>query len=102
MMPEASLLEWLYMSTPAASINAFSITSEQIKAARALLRWDQVHLSQRSLVSLPTIKRLETKPGVMRAHAPTIAALKGALEQAGIRFISDGDGTVGVAVSSAQ
>jgi hypothetical protein len=62
------------------------ITSELIRAARALLRWEQRHLSEASSVSLPTIKRLETKPGVLAAHHSTVTALKRALETAGVEF----------------
>jgi hypothetical protein len=62
------------------------ITSELIRAARALLRWEQRHLSEASSVSLPTIKRLESKPGILAAHHSTVAALKRALETAGVEF----------------
>jgi transcriptional regulator with XRE-family HTH domain len=85
-------------SIPQVSNNTLSITSEQLKAARALLRWDQAELATRSLVSLPTIKRLETKPGALRAHGPTIAALRGALEKAGLEFISESGEGVGVRI----
>ena len=64
------------------------VTSEQIRAARMLIRWEQKHLAQNSGVSLPTVKRLETKPGVINAHASTIAALCAALEAAGVHFVS--------------
>jgi transcriptional regulator with XRE-family HTH domain len=62
------------------------LTSELIRAARALLRWDQRQLAEASSVSLPTIKRLEATPGVVTAHKPTIAALRRALEVAGVEF----------------
>jgi hypothetical protein len=62
------------------------ITSELIRAARALLRWEQRHLSEASSVSLPTIKRLEAKPGILAAHHSTVAALTRALETAGVEF----------------
>jgi hypothetical protein len=62
------------------------ITSELIRAARALLRWEQRHLSEASSVSLPTIKRLEAKRGILAAHHSTVAALKRALESAGVEF----------------
>jgi hypothetical protein len=62
------------------------ITSELIRAARALLRWEQRHLAEASSISLPTIKRLETKPGVLAAHHSTVNALKRALETAGVEF----------------
>lgn len=71
------------------------LTSEQIRAARALLRWEQKDLAIASGVSLPTIKRLETKPGPLNAHGPTVAALSRALEEAGIQFIPENGGGPG-------
>jgi transcriptional regulator with XRE-family HTH domain len=72
------------------------LTSEQIRAARALLRWEQKDLASASGVSLPTIKRLEAKPGPMNAHGPTLAALSRAIEEAGVQFISGNGGGPGV------
>ena len=46
-------------------LDSLSITSELIRAARALLRWEQRDLADASAVSLPTIKRLEAVPGVV-------------------------------------
>jgi hypothetical protein len=40
-----------------------ALQSELVRAARALLRWEQRDLANASSVSLPTIKRLESKPG---------------------------------------
>jgi len=68
----------------------FVITSELIRAARALLRWEQRHLAKASSVSLPTIKRLEAKPGTLVAHSSTVALLRGAFEAAGVEF-TNGD-----------
>jgi predicted transcriptional regulator len=62
------------------------ITSEQIKAARALLRWGQRELARVSQVPLQTIKRLETIPGPLAARESTIDALRVALEAAGVEF----------------
>jgi hypothetical protein len=53
-------------------------------------------LAEASSVSLPTIKRLEAKPGILVAHAPTRAALVRALECAGIEFIDENGGGAGV------
>ena len=72
------------------------LTSEQIRAARALLRWDQKDLAQASRVSLPTIKRLEAARGALRANSPTIDALERALHTAGIEFIPENGGGPGV------
>ena len=49
------------------------MSSELIRAARALLRWDQRQLADSSSVSLPTVKRLEAKPGSLAAHGSTVA-----------------------------
>jgi hypothetical protein len=47
-------------------------------------------------VSLPTIKRLESKPGPLAAHGSTLAALRKALESAGVEFIDENGGGPGV------
>jgi transcriptional regulator with XRE-family HTH domain len=73
-----------------------TLTSEMVRAARALIRWEQKDLALASGVSLPTIKRLEAKPGDLGAHGPTISALRQALEVAGIEFIPENGGGAGV------
>uniref|UniRef100_A4WNS9 Putative transcriptional regulator, XRE family n=1 Tax=Cereibacter sphaeroides (strain ATCC 17025 / ATH 2.4.3) TaxID=349102 RepID=A4WNS9_CERS5 len=67
------------MSIPEVSI-------EQIKAARALLRWSQADLAEASGVSLPTIKRLEAASGRIGGRSATSAAILSALQAGGIRF----------------
>lgn len=76
------------------------LTSEQMRAARALLRWDQKTLAQASKVSLPTIKRLEPLSGPLMANAVTIEALRRAFEAAGVEFIPEDDKGPGVRLSS--
>ena len=44
-----------------------NLTSEVIRAARALLRWEQRNLAEASSISLPTIKRLEFEAGNVRS-----------------------------------
>ena len=78
------------------------ITSELIRAARALLRWEQRQLAEASLVSLPTVKRLEAKPGVLIAQAPTVAALVRALEIAGVEFTNGNQPGVRLRGASSQ
>jgi transcriptional regulator with XRE-family HTH domain len=75
---------------------ALVLSSELIRAARALLRWEQRDLAAASSVSLPTVKRLEAKPGIMAAHMSTTVALRRALEAAGIEFIDENGGGPGV------
>lgn len=69
------------------------ILSEQIKAARSLLDWDQKELATRANVGITTVKRLEARAGVVGGTMDTVVRLKDALEAAGIEFIgSPGDG----------
>jgi transcriptional regulator with XRE-family HTH domain len=78
------------------------LNSELVRAARALLRWEQRDLAVASSVSLPTVKRLESKPGVMSAHMSTVAALRTALEAAGVEFIEENGGGPGVRLRKRQ
>lgn len=66
------------------------MTSEQVRAARALLRWEQKDLAAASGISLPSIGRLEMKPGPLGAYASTQAAILAAFEAAGIEFLDEG------------
>jgi predicted transcriptional regulator len=66
------------------------VTSEQMRAARSMLRLEQERLAEASGVSLSTIRRLEGADGEMRAHATTLRQLQRALEAAGVVF-TDGD-----------
>jgi hypothetical protein len=71
------------------------ITSAQIRAARALLRWGVADLASSSGIGSATIKRLEAMEGVPSANLRTVTALQEALERAGIEFIgspTDGPG----------
>lgn len=66
------------------------ITSEQVRAARALLRWEQKDLAEASKVSLPSIKRLEGQPGVLAAQDRTVDAISSAFVAAGVIFLEEG------------
>jgi predicted transcriptional regulator len=79
-----------------------AVSSEVIRAARALLRWEQRDLANVSSVSLPTIKRLESKAGTLGAHTSTVSALMNALEAAGIEFIGENGGGPGVRLRRPQ
>jgi len=82
--------------------SGLAFSSELIRAARALLRWEQRDLAVASSVSLPTIKRLESKPGTMVAHMSTVVALRRALEAAGVEFIDENGGGPGVRLRKRQ
>ena len=66
------------------------ITSEQIRAARALLRLEQDELARRAQVSVATVRRLEAIEGAGRVAPATLDGVRAALEMAGAEFIPDG------------
>jgi transcriptional regulator with XRE-family HTH domain len=71
------------------------LSTSQIRAARALVRWSAQDLADASGIAVSTIRRLELEDGVPAAHVRTLEALKAALERAGIEFIgspTDGPG----------
>jgi transcriptional regulator with XRE-family HTH domain len=67
-----------------------------VKAARALLGWSQADLAQASGVSEPTIKRLEAAGGDVGGRPQTGAAIRAALEEAGVMFLEENGGGPGV------
>jgi transcriptional regulator with XRE-family HTH domain len=66
------------------------ITAGQMRAARGLLGIDQRRLAELSGLSLPTIQRMEASEGVVRGNVDSLMKLIGALEQAGIVLIGEG------------
>lgn len=64
------------------------ITSDQIRAARALLRLDQAEVARRAGVSAVTVRRLEA--GDAAVGQATVAGVAGVLEQAGVEFVDRG------------
>jgi DNA-binding Xre family transcriptional regulator len=72
------------------------ITTPQIRAARALLRWSANDLSDKSGVGISTIKRLEVMDGVPAINISTMVAIQSALESAGVEFVGSPDDRPGV------
>lgn len=70
------------MSIPKVSIS-------QIRAARALLGWNQQNHATHSGISLPTIKRLEGSGDELGGLASTSEKLITALIDAGVIFIDE-------------
>jgi transcriptional regulator with XRE-family HTH domain len=66
------------------------ITSEQITAARALLRVGQAELAQRADISVVTIRRIESPARIAQVAPETLATVQRALEAAGAEFIEGG------------
>lgn len=63
------------------------ILSEQLRAARSLLDWDQKEIATRAGVGIATVKRLEARSGVVGGTMDMGVRLKSALEAAGIKFV---------------
>ncbi len=66
------------------------ITGPQMRAARALLGFDQRQLAKASGLSLPTIQRMESSDGVVRGNVDSLMKLVDALSANGIELIGDG------------
>jgi len=78
------------------------LTSDQVRAARALVRWSAEDLSQRSSVSLRTIRRAELAEQVMTMTNANNLAIRRALEDAGVEFIDENGGGPGVRLRKRQ
>lgn len=72
------------------------ITSQQMRAARALLGIDQKRLADLAGVSLPTIQRMETSDGQVRGVVETLVRVVSALEGEGIELIGENTPSQGV------
>src|SRR6478735_777235 len=66
------------------------ISSAQMRAARALLRWSALDLAKASKVGVATIRRVEVVDGEIPVTLANEAALRQALEAAGVEF-TNGD-----------
>ncbi|MDG4897748.1 helix-turn-helix transcriptional regulator [Mesorhizobium sp. WSM4976] len=64
------------------------LTAEHARAARALLNWSRVRLAAKANLSEMTISEFEN--GVRNPRSGAVAAMRGALEGAGIVFAVDG------------
>jgi transcriptional regulator with XRE-family HTH domain len=78
------------------------VTIRQIKAARALLGWSQSDLADRSGVSEPTVARLESAQGELGGREGTGDKIRSAIEKAGVEFIDENGGGLGVRLRKRQ
>jgi hypothetical protein len=72
------------------------LTSAQIRAARALIRWSAEDLARHSTVGVTTIRRAELMPSATVMTRANDQAIRRALEQAGVDFIDAEKGGPGV------
>ena len=72
------------------------LTSGQIRAARALLKWRAQDLAGEASVGIATIRRAELTDSETSMTAANDLAVRRALEAAGVEFIDENGGGPGV------
>ena len=72
------------------------ITSEQIRAARALIKWSADDLAEAAGVGVATIRRFESVAGVPSGQMRVIELLRNTLQAAGVEFVGTPDDRPGV------
>jgi transcriptional regulator with XRE-family HTH domain len=77
-------------------MRSLPLTSAQIRAARALIRWTAKDLARESAVGVTTIRRAELAEGETSMTAANDLAIRRALESAGVEFIDGNSGGRGV------
>lgn len=77
-------------------VDEYSISGEQVRAARALLRVDQKQIALAAGVSLETIKRLEAVEGPINVTSRTLSALRNAFLKFGVVFDGRDDADLAV------
>jgi len=78
------------------------LTSAQIRAARALIRWRAEDLARASEVGVATIRRAELAETITTMTAVNDSAVRHALESAGVEFIEENGGGPGVRLRKRQ
>jgi len=68
---------------------ARKISSAQMRAARAMLRWTALDLAAQSKVGVATIRRVEVVDGEIPVTLANEAAIRQSFEAAGIEFIEE-------------
>ena len=81
------------------NIQPFDLLPSQARAARALLDWTLAQLAVECGVTVRSLHRFER--GYTGPHRSTLAAIRQALEAAGVQFI-DADGIAGPGVRLAR
>jgi ribosome-binding protein aMBF1 (putative translation factor) len=72
------------------------LSGAQIRAARALLSWSAAELAQASSLGANTIRRAEVSDGDTSLTMANDQTIRRALEAAGVEFIDENGGGVGV------
>ena len=83
-------------------MQAKPLTSAQIRAARALLRWSAEDLARETALSVATIRRAELAEDETSMTTANGMAVRDALESAGVEFIDENGGGPGVRLRKRQ
>ncbi len=78
------------------------LTSAQIRAARALVRWSAEDLARQTSLSVTTIRRAELANEQTSMTTANDLAVRRALEAAGVEFIDENGGGPGVRLQRQQ
>ena len=78
------------------------ITSGQVRAARALLKWTASELADASGVGVATVRRIELAEKLPSSNVRTIELIRIAFEAAGIVFVGSHNNDPGVILKSAK
>lgn len=65
--------------------------NRQLRAARALIGWEQDKLAQKAGIAVNTVRRMEAFDGDIRCNTLTLRKVQVALEKAGIEFLNHGE-----------
>ena len=78
------------------------LTSAQIRAARALIRWSAEDLARETTLSVTTVRRAELTASETALTNVNDRAIRNALEAAGVEFIDANGGGPGVRLRPPQ
>ncbi len=65
------------------------ITPAQLRAARALVNWTAKDVAERAQIGVATVRRAELAQGALGITAANEAAIRRALEGAGVIFVAE-------------
>ena len=72
------------------------IIGEQIRAARAMLKWTADDLAKKSDIGVATIRRLEVMNGIPSGQTRILESIQKTLVQGGVEFIGTPNNQPGV------
>jgi transcriptional regulator with XRE-family HTH domain len=80
-----------------------ALSSAQIRAARALIRWSAEDLAEQCALGITTIRRAELRDSATKLTAANDLAIRRALEAGGVEFIDESEtGGAGVRLRKPQ